>query len=205
MASTHTGWSKGLLVLERFQLVHKLGSGSYGVVWEATDQKHHGRRVVLKSLLEATVAHQEALRQEMEALCKVTHPNLVPLYEADLDADPPFLCECFLDGDLLSHKLDTLEEPEIWSLFEGICRGVGALHDKNIAHRDLKPDNVMLIGHGTERRPVVFDLGLARLSLSRHASDAGGLIGTPFYAPPEQCLSNESDIRTDVWSLARAL
>jgi serine/threonine-protein kinase len=90
-------------------------------------------------------------------------------------------------------------------LMRGICAGVGSAHRQGVVHRDLKPDNILVVAPDDEfelESVRVVDFGLAKLLADADATSSGAVVGTPFYMSPEQCLGEPLDARSDVYSLA---
>ncbi|MFV8756797.1 tetratricopeptide repeat protein [Nannocystaceae bacterium ST9] len=205
-------------------LLHVLGRGGMGVVYAAYDEKLD-RKVAIKLLLGrggATV--QRRLAREAQALARLSHPNVVQIYEIGEWQELAFLVMEFIDGVTLR---EYLAEPgrsraQLLSTFVAAGRGLAAAHAQGLVHRDFKPDNVMVRRDG---RVVVMDFGLARgrdslelegadrvepgiersNELSQQLTVAGSLTGTPAYMAPEQFLGTETDARTDQFSFCVAL
>lgn len=189
----------------RYVITRRLGRGGMGVVLEARDTAL-GRNVALKlvrrpkrpSPYDASLSPR--LVREAQALARLSHPNVVGLYDLGTSASAMFLAMEFIDGvDLYRHlEHEARSWSEIVKLFVQAGRGLSAAHTAGIVHRDFKPTNV-IVGH--DGRVTVVDFGLARSTEpSEHAedeprdtfrrklTDANVIIGTRGYMAPEQLL-----------------
>jgi tetratricopeptide (TPR) repeat protein/predicted Ser/Thr protein kinase len=200
-------------------LLEKLGQGGMGVVFAAFDTRLD-RKVAIK-LLRAPDGERsrERMLREARAMARVSHPNVVQVYEVGEDDQLSFMVMEFVEGATLTAWLG--ERPrtrrEVLAVFAAAGRGLAAAHREGLVHRDFKPDNVMIRGDG---RVLVMDFGLARrdpreapepvaLADARGADAAltlaGALLGTPMYMAPEQFAGLETDERTDQFSFCVAL
>jgi serine/threonine protein kinase len=201
----------GRVLGEKYELLSVLGMGAMGAVYRAR-RKHIGDEVVVKILLPNLFDEMVRFRREVEAVAMVKHSNVVKIYDYDEARGelPAFIAMEMVRGELLSDLLERerqLEASRAVTLMIEICRGVGAAHQKNIPHRDLKPPNIMVVPPQDEydRESVkVLDFGLAKLgdpSLTR-LTMIGQRLGTPFYMSPEQWRGEEKvGAQSDVYSL----
>jgi len=153
----------------RFTLLERLGAGSMGEIYAAYDDRLD-RAVALKLVRHGsdhTVKADELLLREAQALAQVSHPNVVQIYEAGTHGGRMFIAmELIRGGTLTSWLEDALQLPrphrqrEILRLFIAAGRGLEAAHAAGVAHRDFKPDNVLV---GKDGRVCVVDFGLARV------------------------------------------
>lgn len=196
-------------VLGPYRLLEQLGAGGMGVVYRARDERL-GREVALKLLqpgLSSRSATRARFEREAQALASLSHPNLVTLYDADLDHEPPYLAMELMPGQSLDLLLRAAREagrslplPRVLGLARQLAEGLAAAHQAGVLHRDVKPSNVLLDREG---RAKLADFGLAVLSGSKTLSQTDQFHGTLAYASPEQIQSRGSELdgRTDVWSL----
>jgi tetratricopeptide (TPR) repeat protein len=208
--------------LDRYVVTGRLGAGGMAVVYAAHDPALH-RRVALKVLPRlrsaAQVAHLEArLRREAQALARLSHPNVLAVYDVGIAADRVFLGLQLVDGATLHAVLAERSRPpaEILALFIAAARGLAAAHDAGIIHRDVKPSNILVDRDG---RVYVGDFGLARGTDDVDAADrgapvslldetvthVGSVMGTPRYMAPEQHRGEPATARSDQFSLCVAL
>ncbi len=192
-------WGKWLhpgAVVGRFELVRELGRGGFGVVWEARDREL-GRAVAFKALRagDRVALRKESLLREAEAAARLSHPNIVTLYDVGRSDHGPYLVLELLRGQSLAERLacGRLLLHDAVRIALEVTRGLTHAHDAGVVHRDLKPANVVLCDDG---RVKVLDFGLAHAFGRRRAEG-----GTPAYMAPEQQRGAPEDERTDVFAL----
>ncbi len=191
--------------LGRFTLLEPLGRGGMGSVYAAYDPQLD-RKVAIKVVRpdRATERSREELHQEAKTLARVSHPNVVTVFEVGEAASGDlFIAMEFLGGGTLADWIDEQGgEPSHWSeivrMFHTVGCGLSAAHAEGLVHRDFKPENVLI---GSDGRPRVADFGLA-LTAERAAATAAG---TPEYMAPEQRSDGTIDARTDQYSFCVAL
>src|SRR4029079_17796636 len=183
--------------------------GGMATVYLVHDAKH-GRDVALKVLhpeLAASLGRDRFLRESAFA-ARLTHPNILPLYESGEAGDALFYLMPYVEGDTLREHLATeqaLPVPEALRIGRDVANALAYAHAHNVLHRDIKPGNILLQSGAA----VVADFGIAR-AVSRCTDDAtltdsGLLIGTPAYMAPEQAAGHEPDGRADIYALGCVL
>ena len=193
-----------------YQILEEIGRGGMGVIYRAR-QRHSRRIVALKRILSYHADSQETLarfRREAEAAASLDHPNILPIYEVSEDEEGlPFFSMKFAGGGSLLEAAPALrnEPRRAVALMAKIARAVQYAHVKGILHRDLKPGNVMLDGHG---EPLVSDFGLAKwLDATSDLTHTLTIFGTPGYIAPEQAKGAAANLTpaADVYSLGAIL
>jgi serine/threonine protein kinase len=210
----------------RYCVLEPLGMGACGVVLAAHDPELD-RRVALKLLREIASAGEqrsearERLLREARAMARVTHPNVVGVYDVGTFDDQVFVAMDLVEGQTLRSFLasHTLPLHEVLELFVQAGKGLWAAHGAGLVHRDFKPDNVLV---GDDGRVRVTDFGLASVhaqptraadqvldsgvhALGVSLTVSGVALGTPRYMAPEQHLSASVDARADQFAFAVAL
>ena len=189
----------------RYQAVDELGRGAMGIVYRAFDPVI-GRTVALKTIAfsledEEAVALRERLRREASAAGKLTHPNIVTIYDIIEDNNTTAVAMEFVEGRTLADHIraqGALALAPALDLFEQICSALDYAGSKGIVHRDIKPANIMLTPDGHTK---VMDFGIARLGVST-MTQAGTILGSPSYMSPEQVRGLPLDPRSDLFSAA---
>ena len=179
-----------------------------GVVYKAEDTKLD-RPVALKFLAPHLLRDEEARKRferEAKAAARLDHPNICTVYEIDEAEGRTFIVMAFLEGRPLGERIKEgpLKLPEALSVAMQTAEGLEAAHEKGITHRDIKPDNLMLMA-GSRGLVKVMDFGLAQLAGGSKFTREGTTLGTMTYMSPEQAAGAETDSRTDIWSLGVVL
>jgi len=212
----------------RYALVKRLGAGAQGTVWAAYDEKLD-RRVAIKLLRDPEGDDRGArgarLLREARSLARISHPNVVQVFEADQLDGGVFVVTEYVRGSTLGEWIEEHSPgpAEILRVFQAAGRGLAAAHAAGVIHRDFKPDNLLV---GDDEIVKVVDFGLARadalgqnpeatstLERRLHAENAapskltadGSVLGTPVYAAPEQLRYGKSSEMSDQFSFAVVL
>jgi TolB-like protein len=198
------------LIAGRYQIVRWLGGGGMGRVYEVTDVEL-GENVALK-MLHGNL-HDEALarfRREVRLTRKIQHTNIARMFDiGETEDGDRFLTMELVEGEALTASLGRgLPWPELQQIAVQICAGLAAAHDKGVIHRDLKPDNVLIErakspSSASGVRTVLTDFGIARSSddTQGNVTQTGMVVGTPRYMAPEQLAGQQTDERSDLFSL----
>jgi serine/threonine-protein kinase len=185
----------------RYTVVSRIGRGGMGTVYRARDEALE-REVALKTLNAEAVRGGEARRRfevEAKAAARLSHPNIVTVYELGEERGVPFIAMEMLRGVDLEAALRTpppLGTPEKLLVLVQLCRGLAYAHAGGIVHRDVKPSNVRLLEDGTAK---IMDFGIAKLG-GTHLTRTGMMVGTVHYMSPEQVRGRPLDGRSDVFS-----
>jgi len=191
----------------RYEIIRELGRGAMGVVYRARDPKID-REVAIKTIKlsdKADSSEIEGLRarlvREAQSAGKLSHPNIVTVYDVDEVDDVAFIAMELVEGrtleDLLKHGRVT-DYARVSSILQQAAAALDYAHSKGIVHRDVKPGNLMLAGDGVVK---IMDFGIARIG-SSNLTQTGSVLGTPSYMSPEQVKGDELDGRSDQFSLA---
>ena len=203
----------GHLIKGRYQVHKKLGAGGMGAVYLA-EQVSMGRRVALKVLHGAFAKDEEFVRRfrhEARLAASLNHRNIVTVYDFDQGDDGSlFIAMEYVDGRSLSEVIRQEGPMDIGRavrLGVQIGEGLEAAHRAGVIHRDIKPDNIMVLT-GDREEVKLMDFGIARLrdtGTMTRLTRAGVLMGTPAYMTPEQIEGGDVSERTDVYALGIVL
>jgi serine/threonine-protein kinase len=194
--------------LGRYRLEKRLG-GAMGIVYRGVDEQT--QMTVALKVLPRHLAHDPAFvdrfKREVKATCVMHHPNIVHIYDTGVEQGVFYLATEFIDGETLTsllRKAHRLAEHEALRIGGDVARALGHAHARNVLHRDVKPDNVMISKSGEVK---LADLGLAKFLRDEKPITADGIaVGTPHYISPEQARAlKEVDHRSDLYSLGATL
>ena len=202
----------GQMIAGRFAVTRYIARGGMGEVYEVEDRFLQGVHVALKMILPHIAEDADSIhRFEQEVLLarRIIHPNLCPIYDISRCQDPAppflFLTMKLLSGETLASRLarpPVISRDETLSIFSQMIRGVAAIHDAGVIHRDIKPNNVMLDRVGSELCLSIMDFGLARLYDSQTTVLTRRFIaGTPGYIAPELLRGDAPSQATDIFAL----
>jgi eukaryotic-like serine/threonine-protein kinase len=185
----------------RYQVIDRIGRGAMGVVYRAHDNAM-GRDVALKVLtadLEDDPDIRTRFHREAEAAARLSHPNIITIFDVGEDGDRFFIVMELLRGATLREflKQNDASLPRKLDLMVQLCNGLGSAHNASIYHRDIKPGNIFVRSDGILK---ILDFGVARLASSSMTA-AGFIVGTPDYMSPEQARGENIDGRSDIFSL----
>ncbi len=196
-------------LLGSYRLIDRLGAGGMGEVWRAEDTRLL-RPVAIKILSERIANDPEwkaRFLREARTIAQLNHPNIATIYSIEQQEDKLFIAMELVEGESLSTVLarGPLPPPEAVSIIRQVAEALAEAHEKGIVHRDVKPDNIIVGKRGVK----VLDFGIAKQLVSTSdaptLTQAGLIVGTPYYMSPEQALGRPVDARSDLFSLGVVL
>ena len=203
-ATTDNGVTPGFARLARFRLLRELGRGAQAKVMLAHDPRLD-REVALKLLDPgADAGAVNEWLNEARAVSRLTHPNIVPVFEADEHDGQPYLVFEYVDGPTLSQARrgkGPMPAKEAVGLLLGVLDALAAAHAQGLVHRDLKPSNILL---GSDGRARVMDFGIAARVVKGDRGD-GRIVGTPGYMSPEAACGEPPAPAMDVFAAGMML
>ncbi len=198
----------GEVIADRYQVRGLLGKGSMAQVFLALD-KQTNEPVALK-ILDTLLVKRPDLRArfllEAKAAAQITHPGIVRILDVGLREDgAPWIASEFLFGESMGEwvRRERVMAPlRAIGVVRHVALALGAAHQAGVVHRDVKPDNILLLGDRNDFHDVkLIDFGFARLVGEKGMTQAGVAVGTIAYMAPEQAVSDAPDARTDVYAL----
>jgi eukaryotic-like serine/threonine-protein kinase len=195
------------VILGRYRLTKQLGSGAFGTVWAARDERLD-RDVAVKVLPRSRVIHQR-FEREARAAARLQHPAIVTLYEAAVDDEGAYLVSELVRGRTLDQALAAgkLSDREIIEIGISLCEALEHAHDQGVIHRDVKPSNILVANRSSNvaGRAKLTDFGVAHVVGGDTLTRTGDVIGTLAYMAPEQAEGREVTPSADLYSLALVL
>ncbi len=192
--------------ISHYKILEKLGEGGMGVVYKAYDTVLE-RDVALKFLppyLTSDSTEKERFYHEARAASALNHPNISTIYEINEHEGQLFIAMECVEGRTLKELVES-EPPSIKTTLDiaiQVCDGLAEAHEKQIVHRDIKSENVMLTPKGQAK---IMDFGLAKVKGAKKLTKAGSTLGTAAYMSPEQMEGEEVDARSDIFSFGVVL
>ncbi len=204
VAADHGGEDSRELILGRYQMRKQLGSGGFGSVFSARDERLE-RDVAIKLLPRERVIYAR-FEREARAAARLQHPAIVTLYEAAVDDEGAYLVSELVRGKPLDRLLrdGKLSDREILEVVISLCDALEHAHARGVVHRDVKPSNVLVLSRpASAQHPAkLADFGVAHVLGSETLTRTGEVVGTLAYMAPEQAEGREAGPAADLYSLA---
>lgn len=188
----------------KYKIIAELGRGGMGVVykaWEESLQRYVAIKMLGDQLTQDGTVVERFLR-EARAVADLHHPNIVQVFAVDTYEGRPYFAMEYVEGESLTdliHTSNRIEPRRAAQILKEAASGLAASHAKDVVHRDIKPDNIMLTKQGGVK---VVDFGIAKVDDPDSKLTATGMmVGTPNYISPEVCLGQNVDARSDIFSL----
>lgn len=196
---------EGTTLAERYEIEKLIGIGGMAVVFRAKDTYINDNTVAIK-MLKSDIACDETMvkrfKNESRAELMLKHPNIVTVHDVSVKGELKYMVMEYVSGITLKKYLKAKEGPlsfeEIMSYSTQILKALKVAHEKNIIHRDIKPQNVMVLKNGLIK---VMDFGIAKLPNAETVTMTDKAIGTVYYMSPEQASGKTIDPRSDIYSL----
>src|SRR3954470_8120221 len=195
------------LVLDRYRITRRLGTGGFGTVYAASDERL--RRDVAVKVIPRAQTDDDHSGREARVAARLNHPNVVALYELGFDDDNVYLVSELVEGRTLADLIaeEALSDRDIARIGAALCDGLAHAHERGVVHRDVKPQNVMVVaeparGSGFAK---LTDFGVAHLAGDEALTRTGDVVGTLAYMAPEQAEGARVTWEADVYSLALTL
>ncbi len=197
----------GTVLSDRYRLEAKLGSGGMSTVYLARDETLD--RPVAVKVMHREMSEQadqlQRFRQEARAVAKISHPNVVAVIDAGEDRGHPYIVFEYVEGETLKQRIarvGALDVQEALAYSIEIARALALAHARQLVHRDIKPQNVLIDSEG---RAKLTDFGISRQLEQAGMTATGRVLGTTDYVAPEQAMGHGADPRSDIYSLGVVL
>ncbi len=193
----------GVVLNNRYRIESKVGGGGVATVYQGTDLTTN-QPVAIKQLLDtakqADDAQIERFERESHAMEKLTHPNIVNVYDTVFRETDHFIVMELVEGGTLADLIKSGQLPSVnyvLQIAHDIASAMALVHDQDIIHRDIKPDNILLTGEG---RAKLTDFGMARFTYMARLTNMNMTVGTMMYMSPEQFKTGEAVKESDIWA-----
>ena len=191
--------------LGRYEIIGELGQGAMGIVYKAKDPLID-RIVAIKTIslnlaMEEKEEYEARFYQEAKAAGRLSHPNIVTIYDVGKSGDVAYIAMEFLEGRELRDILNEdahLPLSRVLDIVVQVAQGLAYAHEHGIVHRDVKPANIMVVRDGHVK---ITDFGIARMASAAVRTQTGMVLGSPKYMSPEQVMGKPIDRRSDIFSL----
>jgi len=191
--------------LGRYEILGELGQGAMGVVYKAKDPLID-RVVAIKTInlglaLDEKEEYEERFYQEAKAAGRLSHPNIVTIYDVGKSGNVAYIAMELLQGRELRDIMNDcglLPVDQVLDITAQVALGLDYAHEHDIVHRDVKPSNIMVVRDGHVK---ITDFGIARMASSTVRTQTGMVLGSPKYMSPEQVMGKAIDRRSDIFSL----
>lgn len=191
--------------LGRYEIIGELGQGAMGIVYKAKDPLIDRilaiKTISLNLAMDEKAEYEARFYQEAKAAGRLSHPNIVTVFDVGKSGDVAYIAMEFLQGRELRDILNEgqrLPVSQVLDIVMQVALGLAYAHEHGIVHRDVKPSNIMVIRDGHVK---ITDFGIARMASSTVQTQAGVVLGSPKYMSPEQVLGKSIDQRSDIFSL----
>jgi serine/threonine-protein kinase len=191
--------------LGRYNIIGELGQGAMGTVYKAVDPLID-RIVAIKTInlslaMDEKDEYESRFYQEAKAAGRLSHPNIVTIYDVGKSGEIAYIAMEFLQGRELRDILNDgkrMPVEQVINIVAQVAQGLAYAHEHGIVHRDVKPSNIMIVRDGHVK---ITDFGIARMASAAVRTQTGMVLGSPKYMSPEQVVGKLTDQRSDIFSL----
>ena len=194
--------SKGQRINDRYEIIKSIGEGGMANVYLAKDTilERHVALKVLRGDLESDDKFIRRFQREAKSVSDLSHPNIVEVYDIGEEDGQHYIVMEYIDGRTLKqliHKRGALTVPEVVDIMTQLTDGLSAAHDAYIIHRDIKPQNIMILDNGMIK---ITDFGIAMTMNATQLTQTNSVMGSVHYLPPEQAAGQTATTKSDIYS-----
>ena len=194
--------SKGQKINDRYEIIKSIGEGGMANVYLAKDTilERHVALKVLRGDLESDDKFIRRFQREAKSVSDLSHPNIVEVFDIGEEDGQHYIVMEYIDGRTLKqliHKRGALTVPEVVDIMTQLTDGLSAAHDAYIIHRDIKPQNIMILDNGMIK---ITDFGIAMTMNATQLTQTNSVMGSVHYLPPEQAAGQTATTKSDIYS-----
>ena len=194
--------SKGQKINERYEIIKSIGEGGMANVYLAEDTilKRKVAIKVLRGDLENNEKFIRRFQREAKSVSDLSHPNIVEVYDVGEEEGQHYIVMEYIDGRTLKQliqKRGALTVPEVVDIMTQLTDGLSAAHEAYIIHRDIKPQNIMILDNGMVK---ITDFGIAMTLNATQLTQTNSVMGSVHYLPPEQASGRTATTKSDIYS-----
>jgi serine/threonine protein kinase len=201
----------GQIIGGRYEILELVGQGGMSAVYKARDPNL--QRVVAIKLIHGFLASDPnfklRFKEEARAVAQLRHPNIVQVYDYNIDGDTSYMVQEFVPGETLQARLQRINEQdrcmpmeEVFKISQDVLNALGYAHQRGMIHRDIKPSNIMINIYG---QAILMDFGIVKILGGESHTASGAVVGTAMYIPPEFIRGEKADERSDLYSFGVTL
>jgi len=201
----------GQIIGGRYEILELVGQGGMSAVYKARDPNL--QRVVAIKLIHGFLASDPnfklRFKEEARAVAQLRHPNIVQVYDYNIDGDTSYMVQEYVPGETLQARLQRINEQdrcmpmeEVFKISQDVLNALGYAHQRGMIHRDIKPSNIMINIYG---QAILMDFGIVKIMGGESHTATGAVVGTAMYIPPEFIRGEKADERSDLYSFGVTL
>jgi len=201
----------GQIIGGRYEILELVGQGGMSAVYKARDPNL--QRIVAIKLIHGFLASdlnfKLRFKEEARAVAQLRHPNIIQVYDYNIDGDTSYMVQEYVPGETLQARLQRINEQdrcmpmdEVFKISHDVLNALAYAHQHGMIHRDIKPSNIMVNIYG---QAILMDFGIVKIMGGESHTATGAVVGTAMYIPPEFIRGEKADERSDLYSFGVTL